>query len=223
MLRTKQMRISSIEVQRMYYISSDLSIKGSPDSFRYLSHHGIKGQKWGVRRFQNEDGTLTNAGKKRRSDNGQHYTWLQDKLGYDERDRLLKGEADKAVADTKARVSGNAVKSKSGLAAYARMHANIAKQNHEYAMQNYGSNSQYDAYVRAESEASELEAELDALKKEHEADVEEYKKQEELVQALIVQYNRTPLGLLDSSKIKINNGKKKINHFLSSIKARLKK
>lgn len=34
---------------------------GSP----YISHSGIKGQKWGVRRFQNEDGTLTNAGKER--------------------------------------------------------------------------------------------------------------------------------------------------------------
>ena len=31
----------------------------------YLAHHGIKGQKWGVRRYQNEDGTLTDAGKKR--------------------------------------------------------------------------------------------------------------------------------------------------------------
>lgn len=28
-----------------------------------ISHHGIKGQKWGVRRFQNPDGTLTVAGK----------------------------------------------------------------------------------------------------------------------------------------------------------------
>lgn len=28
-------------------------------------HHGIKGQRWGVRRFQNEDGTLTDKGKKR--------------------------------------------------------------------------------------------------------------------------------------------------------------
>ena len=30
-----------------------------------LYHHGIKGQKWGVRRFQNPDGTLTKAGQKR--------------------------------------------------------------------------------------------------------------------------------------------------------------
>ena len=30
-----------------------------------LRHHGIKGQKWGIRRFQNKDGSLTNAGKKR--------------------------------------------------------------------------------------------------------------------------------------------------------------
>ena len=30
-----------------------------------LYHHGIKGQKWGVRRFQNKDGSLTQAGKKR--------------------------------------------------------------------------------------------------------------------------------------------------------------
>ena len=30
-----------------------------------LRHHGIKGQKWGVRRFQNEDGSLTGAGRKR--------------------------------------------------------------------------------------------------------------------------------------------------------------
>lgn len=30
-----------------------------------LYHHGIKGQKWGVRRFQNADGTRTAAGKER--------------------------------------------------------------------------------------------------------------------------------------------------------------
>ena len=31
----------------------------------YLSHHGIKGQKWGVRQYQNTDGSLTPEGRKR--------------------------------------------------------------------------------------------------------------------------------------------------------------
>lgn len=33
-----------------------------------LRHYGIKGQKWGIRRFQNKNGTLTPDGKKRYSD-----------------------------------------------------------------------------------------------------------------------------------------------------------
>lgn len=35
-----------------------------------LYHHGIKGQKWGVRRFQNKNGSLTPAGRKRYDDDG---------------------------------------------------------------------------------------------------------------------------------------------------------
>lgn len=31
----------------------------------YLAHHGVKGMKWGVRRYQNADGSLTAAGKMR--------------------------------------------------------------------------------------------------------------------------------------------------------------
>lgn len=39
------------------------------EQYEYLAHHGIKGMKWGVRKYQNEDGSLTPAGKKRYSKN----------------------------------------------------------------------------------------------------------------------------------------------------------
>ena len=41
---------------------SDFIIVNTDD---YLEHHGILGQKWGVRRYQNKDGSLTEKGKKR--------------------------------------------------------------------------------------------------------------------------------------------------------------
>ena len=69
-----------------------------------LTHSGIKGMKWGVRRYQNKDGTLTAAGKKR-------YNQLADRGGYDKTDEsgnryrttkkgkteTLKADADKWV------------------------------------------------------------------------------------------------------------------------------
>ena len=39
----------------------------------YLVHHGILGQKWGVRRYQNSDGSYTEAGKKRYSQGVYNY------------------------------------------------------------------------------------------------------------------------------------------------------
>lgn len=35
------------------------------ENSKYLAHYGIPGQKWGERRFQNEDGSLTSEGKLR--------------------------------------------------------------------------------------------------------------------------------------------------------------
>ena len=42
-----------------------LTSEGSFLSESELYHHGIKGMKWGVRRYQNSDGSLTAAGRKR--------------------------------------------------------------------------------------------------------------------------------------------------------------
>ncbi len=51
-----------------------------------LYHHGIIGQRWGVRRFQNEDGTLTSEGKRR-------YRKISEK--YSEKADRAKAEGDK--------------------------------------------------------------------------------------------------------------------------------
>lgn len=42
-----------------------------------LYHYGVKGMRWGVRRFQNEDGSLTKAGEKRY---GKEVTAAKEKL-----------------------------------------------------------------------------------------------------------------------------------------------
>ena len=46
-----------------------------------LRHHGIKGMKWGVRRFQNADGSLTAAGRKRYGDGESSYNYGKDSEG----------------------------------------------------------------------------------------------------------------------------------------------
>ena len=43
-----------------YILTSD----GSFISDEELYHHGIKGMRWGIRRYQNPDGSLTSAGRK---------------------------------------------------------------------------------------------------------------------------------------------------------------
>lgn len=71
-----------------------------------LEHFGIKGQRWGVRRWQNEDGTLTEEGKKR-------YTYSdgrQSKMNLAGRLKFGKKYADDYNKNEKAKTMGNMTK-----------------------------------------------------------------------------------------------------------------
>ena len=54
-----------------------------------LYHHGVKGQRWGVRRYQNTDGSLTLAGKKRALKMQNDYTKFSSDKRYRDKDGNL--------------------------------------------------------------------------------------------------------------------------------------
>lgn len=67
-----------------------------------LYHHGIKGQKWGVRRFQNKDGSLTPAGKKRYDDDASESPKPAKKQKVTHRMRLEKKYRESGMSDEEA-------------------------------------------------------------------------------------------------------------------------
>lgn len=65
-----------------------------------LYHHGVKGQKWGIRRYQNPDGTWTNAGKQRYGDSDGDLAGSEKKTSNDTKKKVVIGVATGAAIIT---------------------------------------------------------------------------------------------------------------------------
>lgn len=83
----------------------------------YLKHYGVLGMKWGIRRYQNADGTLTEAGKKRYG-TIQAYEW-------DKNRRLARNEKIKKVAKVAGKIGASALLAYLGVNGVAQVSWNL--------------------------------------------------------------------------------------------------
>lgn len=86
---------------------------------KYLYHWGIKGMRWGVRRYQNEDGTLTSDGRDRYSNSGD-----DDDYGYPSHDSIRRGSD--AVSSVMSSIGSNKTSSSSSYDYESLLKANQA-------------------------------------------------------------------------------------------------
>lgn len=181
------------------------------DSFRYISHHGILGQKWGIRRYQNKDGTLTEAGKRHLKWDFKRYSKLEDKLGSDERDRaLIKSQQyhDKKQAYGKAMTK---------TASNARLYDRSVK---DYYIGG-ASSAYYDTlnniayYYGIDSEQFEN---LSDEEKEYILARTEYFEYKDKAEKAMEAYYKTPIGRIDSLGSTVLDGANKVNNLIKRFK-----
>ncbi len=124
----------------------------------FLSHHGILGQKWGVRRYQNADGTLTSAGKKR------YNTEADTRNRYEKRaDRLKEKSAAAAKAHLAAIDSGDErAKNKTEKKALRQLNKFLNAEDKAGGYNAFDANKSYKKYAKTTSQIRRLEKKNDS-------------------------------------------------------------
>lgn len=165
-----------------------------------LYHHGIKGQKWGVRRFQNPDGSLTAAGRKR--------------LYKDVRDYSLNVNRDRLSEEQKKRLSAAELKFDKALSNAGKASDDYENDVHERTVKrvgekSIGTNEYFSVLLEEYSRDTESRRRLDKLNKENDRATKEYiDTGKDIANELLGKYAGKLLPDLYSRSNKITAGKR---------------
>ena len=137
----------------------------------YLKHHGILGMKWGLRRFQNEDGTYTEEGKLRRREGDSEKTtkrresaFKSGKDGKPSRAEKLTRSASEAVSSAQ-RLRSN-VKNRNVESRVKEKTKDISKMSNKElqdVVNRYNLEQQYKNVIRQQETMREGKSKLDSL------------------------------------------------------------